>query len=110
MPMVGFWPIDRPCLHARRAVGEGGWFEEGGQYDIQRPNQTCEMGVPLTMDHRSACGVLLAGRLGEAFTTDELRRMLEGGVLMDAEALQVCWARGLGHLTGVRLDSRSLAV
>jgi hypothetical protein len=106
LPLVGLWPADHLQLMANREVDDSGWFWEGGPYDIQRPNQVAEMGVPLTTDPRSACGVLLAGRIAEAFTDDELRDMLSGGVLMDADALQVLWSRGLGELTGVRVGER----
>ena len=58
--------------------------------------------MPLTTDPRTACGVLLAGRVAEAFSDDELRDMLARGVWMDGEALAVLWARGLGELAGVR--------
>jgi hypothetical protein len=56
----------------------------------------------LTTDPRSACGILLAGKVAEAFSKDELREMLKKGVLMDAFALQVLWSQGLGQLTGVK--------
>jgi hypothetical protein len=87
---------------ANREVDDSGWFWEGGPYDIQRPNQVAEMGIPFTTDPDTACGVLLAGQIAEAFTDEELRDMLSEGVLLDADALQVLWSRGLGELTGVR--------
>lgn len=106
LPMVGLWPADHPQLMANREVDDRGWFWEGGPYDIQRPNQVAEMGIPFTTDPRTACGVLLAGQVAEAFTDDELRDMLAGGVLLDTDALQVLWSRGLGELTGVKVGER----
>ena len=106
LPLMGLWPADHRELMARRQVDDGGWFWEGGAYDMQRPNALAEMGVPLTTDPRTACGVLLAGRVAEAFSDEELREMLARGVWMDGEALGVLWARGLGELAGVRPGER----
>jgi hypothetical protein len=47
------------------------------------------MGLPLTTDPQTACGVLLAGKVAEAFTAEELRGFLAKGVLMDGFALGV---------------------
>jgi hypothetical protein len=87
---------------ANRKVDATGWFWEQGAYDIQRPNPLAEVGLPLNPDPHSACGILLAGKVAEAFTKDELRDMLRKGVLMDGIALQVLWSQGLGELTGVK--------
>lgn len=106
LPQVGFWPADDDALRAKREVDANGWFWEGSQYNVNQPDQVMEIGVPLTTDPRSACGTLLAGKVAEAFTADELRRLLSGGVLLDAAALEVLWARGLGELAGVRLGER----
>jgi hypothetical protein len=103
MPPVGLWPADSPMLQAHREVDESGWFWEGGLYDVHMPNQLFEMGIPLTPDPQAACGIVLAGKMAEAFSTEELREMLSQGVLMDAAALGVLWARGLGEWAGVKL-------
>jgi hypothetical protein len=66
------------------------------------PTRNAELGLPLNPDPRSACGTLLAGKVAEAFSSDELRDMLRKGVLMDAFALQVLWSQGLGELAGVK--------
>jgi hypothetical protein len=107
LSLAGFWPADTPMLMARRNVGPEGWFVEGGLYDLQRPNQLAEMGVPFSPDRHNACGVILAGKTAEAFSDDDLRTMLAGGVLLDAEALDVLWRRGLGELTGVKLGPQA---
>jgi hypothetical protein len=106
LPLVGFWPADNRMLMANRQVDATGWFWEHGVYEIQQPNETAEMGLPLTTDPKSACGVLLAGKVAEAFATEELRGFLAKGVLMDGFALGVLWARGLGELTGVKPGER----
>ena len=106
MPLVGFWPADHRLLMANRQIDATGWFWEHGVYEIQQPNETAEMGLPLTTDPKAACGVLLAGKVAEAFTTEELRGFLSKGVLMDGIALGVFWERGLGELTGVKAGER----
>jgi hypothetical protein len=102
LPLVGLWPADNRLLMANRKVDTTGWFWEHGVYDIQQPNPLAELGLPLTPDPRSACGTLLAGKVAEAFTSDELRDMLRKGVLMDAFTLQALWSQGLGELAGVK--------
>lgn len=106
LPLAGFWPADNRMLMANRQVDATGWFWEHGRYEIQQPNETAEMGLPLTTDPKSACGVLLAGKVAEAFTTQELQSFLAKSVLMDGFALGVLWARGLGELTGVKTGER----
>jgi hypothetical protein len=103
---AGFWPADSRMLMANRQVDSTGWFWEHGVYDIQQPNETAEMGLPLTTGPGPACGVLLAGKVAEAFSNDELRGFLAKGVLMDGLALEVLWTRGLGELAGVKLGER----
>jgi hypothetical protein len=103
---AGFWPADNRLLMANRQVDQTGWFWEHGVYEIQQPNETIEMGLPMTTDPQAACGVLLSGKVAEAFTTDELRGFLAKAVLMDGFALGVLWQRGLGELTGVKPGER----
>jgi hypothetical protein len=50
--------------------------------------------------------VLLAGKVAEAFSNDELRGFLSKSVFLDGFALGVLWERGLGELTGVKLGQR----
>lgn len=87
---------------ANRQVRDGNWFRHDPVYNIEQPNHLSEIGLPLTTDPQAACATVLAGRIAEAFDDDILRRLLAGGVLMNGEALQVLWERGLGDLTGVR--------
>ena len=103
LPPVGLWPAHSSALMAERDVDDNGWFWEGDRYDVHKPNELFEMGIPLTPDPEAACGTILAGKIAEAFSTDELTRLLSQGVLMDAAALEVLWTRGLGQWTGVRL-------
>ncbi|MGK7394669.1 MAG: hypothetical protein ACNS62_08850 [Candidatus Cyclobacteriaceae bacterium M3_2C_046] len=100
--LYGFWPMDHPDLMARREVGPGGWFQNSDAYDIQKPNQLSEIGIPFTNSWKNSCGVLMSGRMAEAFTDEQLLEMLSGAVYMDAQALDVLWQRGLGELAGVK--------
>jgi len=102
LPSAGFWPADDNALMGKRAVDRSGWFWEGGVYDIHQPNQLVEMGIPFSPAQGSSCGTLLAGKVAEAFSDNELRAILSRGVLLDSDALEVLWARGLGELAGVR--------
>jgi len=103
LPLAGMWAAHTPELMARRAVGEEGWFREGPPWDIQAPNEAAQMGLPLTSSRQDACGALLAGRIAEALDDATLHELLAGGVILDTDALDALWARGLGELTGARL-------
>ena len=107
LPTAGLWPAWSSLLMARRSVRAGeswlGWPKPS--HDIKLPKVLGEIGLPLAGD-RPGCGVVLCGRVAEAFADDELTGMLSGGVLMDSTALAVLEARGLGRLTGVRLAKR----
>lgn len=103
LPSAGLWPAAHPRLMANRDVGENGWFSFDPAYNIEQTNQLCELGLPFTTNPQTACVTVLAGRIAEAFSDDELRLMLAGGVLMDGAALQVLWKRNLGELTGVNI-------
>ncbi|MEI8241829.1 MAG: hypothetical protein WCI17_01040 [bacterium] len=106
LPTAGLWPAWSSRLMARRSVRAGErWLGPQSWHDISLPRVLGEIGLPLAGD-RSGCGVVLCGRVAEAFSDDELTGMLSGGVLMDSTALEVLSARGLGHLTGVRLAKR----
>ncbi len=102
LPLAGFWPADHPMLMANRVLDEQGWFIKHGDYNIQAPNQLFEMGIPFAVDPAHAQATILAGRVAEAFTTEELRDMLSKSVMLDPFALDVLWERGLGELTGVK--------
>ncbi len=106
LPTVGLWPAWSNQLMARRSVRHGErWLAWNPQYDIARPLVLGEIGLPIAVD-APACGIVLSGRVAEAFSDADLRSMLAGGVLMDSTALSVLTERGLDHLTGVRLARR----
>lgn len=106
LPTVGLWPAWSPTLMARRSVRQGeSWLGWAPRHNIGLPKVLADIGLPLAADARG-CGVVLCGRVAEAFTDDELNTMLTGGVLMDSTALEVLTERGLGHLIGVHLAKR----
>ncbi|MBE0654668.1 MAG: hypothetical protein IH594_12765, partial [Bacteroidales bacterium] len=103
LPWQGFRPADNIFLMAGRDCSKNGWFQEGGpDYAIDRPQQTGQMGIPLTTDPDKACAVLFAGKIIETLSEQELMEIFSKGVIMDHEALKVLHTRGLGHLAGVR--------
>lgn len=106
LPTAGLWLAWSSQLMARRSVRPTErWLGWQSQHDITRPMVLGEIGLPIAAD-RPGCGVVLCGRVAEAFCDDELKDMLAGGVLMDSTTLDVLTGRGLGHLTGVRLAKR----
>ncbi len=113
LPTAGLWPAWNTKIMARRGLRPGeDWFGPDKHhvvcdrhYDIGMANILAEIGLPLAVD-RSTNATVLVGRVAEAFDTDELQQMLDGGVLMDSTALEVLAERGLDHLTGVRLARR----
>jgi hypothetical protein len=108
LPLKGFWPVDHPNLMAKPDVDKTGWFQE--EYDIQAPNELAEMGIPFCFDPENHSGVFLSGKLVEGFTDDELKKLLSGGVYMDAEALRILWKRGFGEYTGVKAGESARGV
>jgi len=106
LPTAGLWPAWSSRLMARRAVQPGeSWLGWAPHHNISLPNVLGEIGLPLAAD-APGCGTVLCGRVAEAFSDDELKAILAGGVLMDTIALDVLTERGLGHLAGVRLAQR----
>ncbi len=99
---AGYWPAWRADLLGRRPVREGESWLAPPLCDITRPEALGCIGLPLAAA-RGDGGVILAGRIAEAFSDDELQAMLAGPVLMDAFALDVLAERGLAGLAGVRV-------
>ncbi len=106
MPVGGLWPAWSSELMARRTVKPGeNWLGWPIQYNINSPTVLGEIGLPLAPG-KSANGTVLSGRVAEAFSDDELKEILSGGVLMDTMALITITERGLGHLAGVKIAER----
>ncbi|BBI32766.1 hypothetical protein [Cohnella abietis] len=99
----GLYPAFSAQFDAKRKVQqEGNWFKPDNG-DVLKVYSLSELGIPLSMDANHACGTILTGKMAEGFTTEELRSMLAGGLLIDGRSLQVLWERGLGHLCGVSI-------
>lgn len=112
LPTAGLWPAWQPRILTRRLMRPGdGWFADTGAFGAGIPYLLAEIGLPLSVEPwdgagQPACGAVLAGRMAEVFTDEELRAILSGGVLMDTAALDVLTERGLGDLAGVRVTRR----
>lgn len=107
LPTVGLWLAWSNHLMAKRSLRPGEhWLEISyPQYDINRPIILGEIGLPIATDQTDG-GTVLSGRVAEAFSNDQLKTILSGGVLMDSITLDVLAERGLDHLTGVRVAKR----
>jgi len=100
--MAGLWPAWHPQLMARRTVREGeDWFAWSPLHSITVSQVLAKIGVPVAA--ASGEGTILSGRVAEGLDEGELRRILSGGVLMDAFALEALWQRGLGEHAGARI-------
>jgi hypothetical protein len=106
MPVGGLWPAWNSEIMARRTVKIGeNWLGFPGQYNINKPTVLGEIGLPLSAE-KSKNGTILCGRIAEAFTDEELKEILAGGVFMDSVALETITERGFGSLAGVRIAQR----
>ncbi|MBO9608637.1 MAG: hypothetical protein J7639_21975 [Paenibacillaceae bacterium] len=101
----GFVPAVSRQYDARRSVEGGNWFAYGAEDDANRSITLAGLGIPLTGESRSACGTILSGSMPYGYTSEELKEMLAGGVLLDGEALQAVWQKGLGDYCGVRIEA-----
>ena len=100
--MAGVWPAHDDRLMAKRQVRGGNWFDHDFAYNLN-PAALAEIGLPVTLQREHACATILGGSMPDAFSDDDLRRMLSDGVLLDGPALSLLWERGLGELAGVRI-------
>jgi len=106
LPTCGLWPAWSMYFMGKHDVRPGEtWptFIRGG--DAYQARVFGEIGLPLGVDG-PAGGVLLLGRMAEAFSDDELRGLLSGGVMMDGESLDILQRRGLADLAGARIARR----
>jgi hypothetical protein len=107
----GFYPALSSCYDQRRPLHNGESFfttyENTVNHNVIQTYSICQIGVPLSMDRKAACGVILAGDLPDGFTDEELGEFLSGVVIMDAGALAALERRGLGKYTGVRFVEKA---
>ena len=110
LPTAGLWPAWSSRLMGRRTIRPGeSWLDGAPRHNVSLPNVLGEIGLPVAAD-APGCGTVLCGRVAEAFTEDELRTMLAGGVLMDTMALEVLTERGLVPVARLSADRKRGAV
>lgn len=100
----GLYPALSPQYEARRNVNNGSWFEPISVDNASNVYVLSEIGIPLSMDGKRSCATILSGNMAEGFTTEELREMLRGGVLMDGRTVDILTAQGLGEYCGVAIE------
>ncbi len=101
---VGIWPVQQRQPVARWMDDRPpSWPHSDWASDVATVNSLAALGAPFAAEPDNPCAALLTGRAVEGLGDDELRRVLAGGVLLDAPSLRALWKRGLGELAGVRL-------
>lgn len=70
--------------------------------DVPQPYDLAAIGLPVSTEPTNACVTLLDAACAIRLSDESLARTLGGGVLLDAEALDVVNRRGFGELTGFR--------
>ena len=83
---------------------DGNWFR-GYAGDLVNNEQALGFcGLPLTMLAEESSLTILSGEMARPYSDEELKEMLKGGLLIDAEALRVFEERGLSELCGCVTD------
>lgn len=72
---------------------------------VRLPKELAAVGIPVASDPKRARVVLLDRSSALELSDDELRRVLSGAALLDAEALETVNARGFGALTGFKVSA-----
>ncbi|MBQ4227263.1 MAG: hypothetical protein II697_03595 [Clostridia bacterium] len=105
LPQAGLWGAYSPWLMSKMRVGDKGWFDEHRpEYAINRfAHEWPVFGIPVAAQREGSWGTLLQGRVVDAFTDEELRKLFSRPVFLDGEALDALWERGLGELAGARV-------
>ncbi|KAE9090416.1 hypothetical protein PF010_g18589 [Phytophthora fragariae] len=101
---AGMYPALSPLHEARRSVENGSWFDSLSTDNSLDSYTLSEIGFPLSMHAAHACGTILSANAAEGYTTDELKEMLRGGVLMDGRTLEILTAKGLGTYCGAAIE------
>ena len=102
---AGLWPAWSRDLAWKRELQPGEtWWHVAPWHNSVAPTALAEIGLPLAAQ-APGDGTILVGRMVEAFDDAELQAMLAGPLLLDGVALGCLEARGLGHLTGVRVTA-----
>ena len=101
-PMVGVWPAWHPEFFSRKGIENGSWFACSEKNDVDPTLPLSTLGLPICADRKYSCVTAMPGHTVDYFTDNELREILAGGVITDAQALGKLWKRGMGELAGVK--------
>ena len=96
---LGVWPAWNRDLFSVVNV-DGKWLSRG-KMPLSEPYVLGEIGIPLCYDSRGRTATALCGAAPLAFSSDELREMFSGGVLLDVDAWHALKRLGLEGWTGV---------
>lgn len=107
LPGHGLWLAWSHSMLGKVEVHEGeSWLDTNWPGAInQAADALGRIGLPLSA-HRPGVAAVLAGRVADTFTDNELRNMLSGAVLMDGSTQAILDRRGLGEFSGVRIAKR----
>lgn len=97
--VTGLWTAWHPLQAAADKIGPT--LSDGIKRNMDQPHVLSELGLPICYRREESSLTVLAGRLPYALGAEALTEILQGGVLLDAEALGCLHELGLGHLTGV---------
>ena len=103
---VGVFPFWSKDSAAASDLAGGNWFAFTGFLRTLTPS-LLEIGLPACYGPEGASVTLLSGDIAAPLSDEQVRRILSGGVYMDALALDYLNRRGFGELTGFATE-RSL--
>ncbi len=83
---------------------QGDWFESSPWSASAHAAEVLEIGIPVAYSPGQARVTALSGESAYAMTDEEIRRILSGGALLDAQALEALNALGYEELTGYRVE------
>jgi len=101
-PLAGIHAAWNKDTAAACDLAGGNWFAFGRF--LGESTRLFEIGLPVDYSARGASVVLLSDDAMMAFSKDEIRKMLAGGVFMDTQALTRLNEMGLADLTGFDAD------
>lgn len=107
LPGHGLWPAWSCGMLGKVELRPGeSWLDTNWCSRDQADDALARLGLPISAHRAGGAATVLAGRVAETFSDEELCQMLSGAVLMDGSTLEILERRGLGALTGVRLAKR----
>lgn len=103
LPLAGLYPAFSSTIAHEMDVKNGDWFKLLETENFTNEYGLNELGIPYTFQENQSSGTVLSGSMALGFSVDELKCILGKGVLLDGQALEVLWQRGLGELCGVEI-------